>query len=57
MKRGRSMFDVAFIVLGKVVFDIHREIEGGSGCGKRAKGEVIRVYSRHSRRKGCRKSY
>ena len=51
------MFDVAFIVLGKVVFDIHREIEGDSGCGKRAKGEVIRVYSRHSRQKGCRKSY
>jgi hypothetical protein len=32
------MFDVAFIVLGKVVFDIHREIEGGP-LGLRKEGE------------------
>jgi len=45
------MFDVAFIVLGKVVSDIRWKIEGGAwGWGKRAKEEVIHVYSHHSRR-------
>jgi hypothetical protein len=29
------MFDVAFIVLGKGVFDIRREIEGGSRAAER----------------------
>jgi hypothetical protein len=29
------MFDVAFIVLGKVVFDIRCEIEGGSRAAER----------------------
>jgi ABC-type cobalt transport system substrate-binding protein len=52
------MFDVGFIVLRKVVLYICREIEGGSWAGGEGEAEeVIRVYSRHSRRKGCRKSY
>jgi hypothetical protein len=52
------MFDVGFIVLRKVVLYIWREIEGGSWVGGEGEAEeVICVYSRHSRRKGCRKSY
>jgi hypothetical protein len=31
------MFDVAFIVLGKVVFDIRREIEGDSWAAERGR--------------------
>ena len=52
------MFDVGFIVLRKVVLYIWREIEGGSWAGVKGEAEeVICVYSRHSRRKGCRRSY
>jgi hypothetical protein len=29
------MFGIAFIVLGKIVFDIRREIEGSSRAAKR----------------------
>ena len=52
------MFDVGFIVLRKVVLYIWREIEGGSWAGVKGEAEeVICVYSRHSRRKGYRRSY
>jgi hypothetical protein len=51
------MFDVDFFVLRKVVFDNPAKSRAAHGLGEKGEEEeVIRVYSRHSRRNGYRKS-